>query len=234
MKSLLLLALMSTAAVAQVTPPPVVFYNGNTRIGVFGPVKCDGTTVTCAKVSGKLVLSASGGLSSVTADAPLSGAGTSGSHLSCPTCMASAVWSVSSRTITCGGTGACVLDGGDTQLGLTGAGPVKVYRAFGAGIVDVTDNTGNPGALAIRLSGGTGGDGSLSFCDAAGAIDTTVKRTGVGVVGISMFQNTTSGNEGTTVGAAGGASALPGAPLGYLKIKLNSGATVVVPYWTAP
>lgn len=39
---------------------------------------------------------------------------------------------------------------------------------------------------------------------------------------------------GTTVGAAGAASALPGPPLGYLTVALPGGATVVVPYYNHP
>jgi hypothetical protein len=37
---------------------------------------------------------------------------------------------------------------------------------------------------------------------------------------------------GTTVGAAGGASALPATPLGYLRVKIN-GAVVAIPYFNA-
>jgi hypothetical protein len=36
---------------------------------------------------------------------------------------------------------------------------------------------------------------------------------------------------GTTVGAAGGASALPATPLGYLSISLNGLGTVKIPYY---
>lgn len=42
--------------------------------------------------------------------------------------------------------------------------------------------------------------------------------------------NQPSGNTATTVGAAGAASALPAAPLGYLQIVVN-GTTVKVPYY---
>lgn len=39
------------------------------------------------------------------------------------------------------------------------------------------------------------------------------------------------GSSQTTVGAAGGASALPATPLGYLRINVNGGGTVKVPYY---
>jgi len=42
-----------------------------------------------------------------------------------------------------------------------------------------------------------------------------------------------AGNEQTTVGAAGGASALPGAPTKYLKVVDSSGATLVIPAYAA-
>lgn len=38
---------------------------------------------------------------------------------------------------------------------------------------------------------------------------------------------------GTTVGAAGAASALPAAPLGYITIALPTGTLVKIPYYTA-
>ena len=37
----------------------------------------------------------------------------------------------------------------------------------------------------------------------------------------------------TTVGAAGGAAALPATPLGYLNVTLPSGAAVKVPYFNS-
>lgn len=48
---------------------------------------------------------------------------------------------------------------------------------------------------------------------------------------LAVFPNITSTQ--TTVGAAGGASALPATPLGYLNITLPNGTSVVVPYYTA-
>lgn len=48
-----------------------------------------------------------------------------------------------------------------------------------------------------------------------------------------FLKNMVSANQVTTVGAAGGASAQPATPLGYLKVKLHDGTTVHVPYHTA-
>ena len=40
-------------------------------------------------------------------------------------------------------------------------------------------------------------------------------------------------NQQTTVGAAGGASALPATPLGYFLQKTSAGTTVAIPYYNA-
>lgn len=50
--------------------------------------------------------------------------------------------------------------------------------------------------------------------------------------GAAAIRIDNSANWQTTVGAAGGASALPATPLGYLKVNLG-GSTVVIPYYNA-
>jgi hypothetical protein len=42
-----------------------------------------------------------------------------------------------------------------------------------------------------------------------------------------------AGLQQTTIGAAGGASALPATPLGYFKMERADGTIVAVPYFTA-
>ena len=49
---------------------------------------------------------------------------------------------------------------------------------------------------------------------------------------ISVSSLTYRGATETTVGAAGGASALPATPTGYVPIVLSDGTTVQIPYYT--
>jgi hypothetical protein len=55
--------------------------------------------------------------------------------------------------------------------------------------------------------------------------------TQLAVMSCSSFQNSDAALQTTTVGAAGGASALPATPLGYLTIKRADSSTVKVPYY---
>ena len=59
-----------------------------------------------------------------------------------------------------------------------------------------------------------------------------VEHDGNGVhTDVSVETLTFNGSTQTTVGAAGGASALPATPLGYVSIFLSDGTEVVVPYY---
>ena len=53
--------------------------------------------------------------------------------------------------------------------------------------------------------------------------DITIATQGTGVINLTTDTQ-------TTVGSAGGASALPGAPTGYVKIKIG-GTLRVIPFW---
>jgi hypothetical protein len=48
-----------------------------------------------------------------------------------------------------------------------------------------------------------------------------------------LLRWSTAGNEQTTVGSAGGASALPATPTKYLKVVDSTGATLVIPAYAA-
>ncbi len=57
--------------------------------------------------------------------------------------------------------------------------------------------------------------------------------TGLAVTAAQLLQWTASGNQQTTVGAAGGASALPATPTKFLKVVDSAGTTLVIPAYAA-
>ncbi len=143
--------------------------------------------------------------------------------------------------------------GGGTIVGSTGAADNRAIRSNGAGgstiqssdvVIADTGSITIPAAATINQA--PGGDlHSLSF--AANALR-LVNVDGVNVALSLSFANLTADRvasmpdvagtvvvgsaAGTTVGAAGAASLLPAAPLGYLTVTLPNGTLVNIPYYT--
>lgn len=121
-----------------------------------------------------------------------------------------------------------------------------------AGMMSATGFT-SLGSTAISTGGavlgGTGrfGTGTLATAGTLrlGSTDSILWRNAANSANIGLTLNASNtlvadpmlgwiaGNEQTTVGAAGGASALPGTPTKYLKIKDSAGTTLVVPAYAA-
>lgn len=96
-------------------------------------------------------------------------------------------------------------------------------------------NTGNPFNRLEIYAGGAHWWG-----DGTNAVDTNIARTAVSELSLgagdslrlgngSFFHWGNAANQQTTVGAAGGASALPATPVAYLKVKDSDGNTRVIP-----
>jgi hypothetical protein len=120
-------------------------------------------------------------------------------------------------------------------------------QTFSAGVIvssgNLTVSTGNIAATAGTVTGGTGVTASTGNITAttgdlvatagnvtasAGTVSATnLTSTGTTTLGTVNFSTTSTA---TTVGAAGGASALPATPLGYLIIKV-AGTDRKIPYY---
>jgi hypothetical protein len=101
---------------------------------------------------------------------------------------------------------------------------------------NLTVSTGNITATSGTVTGGSGITATTGNITAttgdliatAGTVSATnLTSTGTTTVGTFNFSTTTTA---TTVGAAGGASALPATPLGYVIVKI-AGTDVKIPYY---
>lgn len=84
------------------------------------------------------------------------------------------------------------------------------------------------GAIGMQIQGvgvPVPGNAAFSYVDGAGVTQFSIKQSGQ-----LMFAS--SGNTATTVGAAGGASALPATPTGYLLVQIGA-VTQKVPYYAS-
>ena len=87
-------------------------------------------------------------------------------------------------------------------------------------------------AVQLQLSGQGGTPRLTVLRDQGSGLSTSWEWTPLGV----SFATWNKANSQTTVGAAGGAAALPGDPAGYLKFVLDDGiapSLVAVPFWPA-
>jgi enamine deaminase RidA (YjgF/YER057c/UK114 family) len=84
-----------------------------------------------------------------------------------------------------------------------------------------SQSTTRPG-LKLNMPSGTSGSQEASGVYDNGTLSYAVRTDGKIVY--------VSGNTGTTVGAAGGASALPATPTGYLQVVIG-GTTYKIPYY---
>lgn len=108
----------------------------------------------------------------------------------------------------------------------TAVGP---YLDVGKGLANTTRavNRTNAANTPFRVVGMAGQSGDLQRWDNSGS--TTLYA--IDAAGIPRW--TATANQQTTVGAAGGASALPATPTKYLKVKDSAGTTLVVPAYAA-
>lgn len=120
----------------------------------------------------------------------------------------------------------------DARLYRKGAGELRTGGSFYVDnglIVDFADG-------ASKLWFGSGFDTNL-YRNAAGSITTDGDlRLGARLFvdgGSFVLGATNAGSFQTTVGAAGGASALPATPTKYMKIQDSSGTTLIVPCYAA-
>jgi hypothetical protein len=133
------------------------------------------------------------------------------------------------------GTG-IVLMGGSKTIGTTGVDTNLVLNPNGTGVVVIQDevqvttvstpatNTDlqlTPNGTGSVLLGGTTAIFGTSTTDQ----DLTLSPNGTGVINFDIPNQ-------TTVGAAGGASALPATPTGYINVKVG-GASYVIPFYDA-
>jgi hypothetical protein len=120
-----------------------------------------------------------------------------------------------------------------TVSGVTGS-PTARVTSFGNGAPQETwalDLQNGTHTLWILCNAGNFTITGTSTATATFTLDTfSLKEVQAGDVNVGGTLRYGSWNTQTTVGAAGAASALPGAPLGYLKITVD-GTSVVVPYW---
>ncbi len=128
---------------------------------------------------------------------------------------------------------------------------IKLKAQYTGGTI--TLDTSNADNAVIRLNTGSGANTQIQLLGTGSGHYITIQGESVRLfVGPSNFEfdfgststsryvdfsNLSSGSSiinqlGTTVGAAGGASALPATPLGYFRIKLNGGV-VAIPYYNA-
>jgi hypothetical protein len=144
------------------------------------------------------------------------------------------VWSISSAiadiSIVNGSSQVYVSPGAGTQL-LYGSNRLFV------GSVDVEAKVNNASAGRIKMTFGsttewTFGDGAGSKAlipNSAHDIGTSAKP--IGTLFANKIRNADAANQVTTVGSAGGATALPATPTGYLVFRLADGTEKQIPYY---
>jgi len=106
--------------------------------------------------------------------------------------------------------------------------------------------TGDNGVLLVRGAAETNhrlqvnANGIIRWGDGTNAVDTELDRAAAGVLRVVQrlrfdggIQWGAAALEQTTVGAAGGASALPATPTKFLKVVDSAGTTLVIPAYTA-
>jgi hypothetical protein len=91
----------------------------------------------------------------------------------------------------------------------------------------VAINQGNAANVAFAVRGMAAQSGALTLWQDSSS------NTLASISAAGLHRWNSAGNEQTTVGAAGGASALPGTPTKYLKVVDSSGATLVIPAYAA-
>lgn len=139
--------------------------------------------------------------------------------------------------------------GGDPDTGLFAPGGNILGMSTGGVQRASIDGSGNlvvdaggtfrwPDGAAATPSCRNATEASGMFRRAAGELN--FSRAGTEVIRISpngfqirqgRFSNGVAGNEVATVGAAGGAAALPATPLGYLQFLNSAGAVINIPYY---
>lgn len=142
----------------------------------------------------------------------------------------------------------CYTFGSDTDTGMYRLGVNSIGFATGGALrASITSSFFIVASSQLTIPDGSAGNPSLCFSNDtntgmyAVAADQIGLSTG-GTLRVTLSTTTlkstlpheyVAGNEQTTVGAAGGASALPATPTKYLKIVDSAGTTLVVPAYAA-
>lgn len=125
----------------------------------------------------------------------------------------------------------------ESAIAFGSAADAKLYRT-GAAALRTDSALRVDGALT---AGGTLSARTMTFSDEASAGTFYIRTTSGARIGLAPASTSTSiildgilqwnvaGNQQTTVGAAGGASALPATPTKYLKVFDSGGTTLVIP-----
>jgi hypothetical protein len=158
------------------------------------------------------------------------------------------------------GQNSTLLSGGTTGNGNIGVGNNMFELTTGSGNIDIGNNSASASIttgvnnilignhtvvdtksnnIVIGVGNGpavTSSNGNSNCILINSSQDTELKASAANQLNIQLESThslRTQFNTGTTVGAAGPASALPATPLGYLSLTLN-GTSVVIPFYTAP
>lgn len=136
-------------------------------------------------------------------------------------------------TVPNGGTGATTPSNARNNLSAASSGINNDITALNTITTDIT--TGGQAGVTVTSPGGNG-----TALTASNGINSVVLTTNGGVLpayiqcigNIQAGTLTLTGPTQTTIGSAGSATSLPGAPLGYLILTID-GQNVVMPFWAA-
>lgn len=184
---LLMLAGLSTAASISASadwlplPPLRIYSQGNSVPDALSfKLRMTGAGVSCTSSGGFEVCTINGGISSVFADSPLAGNGTSGSHLTCTTCANDSlvVHLAGAESITGVKTFGVSADPSFSAAGAHTLTPATPAAAGGTGVTmtyksgdGAAGDASNPGGVGgiFLLKGGSGGAASSAQVGGAGA-----------------------------------------------------------------
>lgn len=122
----------------------------------------------------------------------------------------------------------------DNSFDIGANGATRPRNVYVAGIVAAGNGAVGAPSLTFDSQETTGfykpADGQIGF-SIAGTQEMQLNATNLDLLGVTL--KWAAANEQTTVGAAGGASALPATPTKFLKITDSAGTTLVVPAYAA-
>lgn len=191
----------------------------------------------------------SGGTGAVTAPAALINLGAAASGANADITGLAAIPGTTIQGISAGTPGLDIIDGTGTahvfadtttnggQVVLTNATQTTSLTAQGLTTNAITVNTGNVVVPAGNVTSGTllnttlGAGIAVTALAGGGANSTVLIITGNGTLYQNMLAFTSYATQ-TTIGSAGGASALPATPSGYIPIVVN-GTNFIIPYYKA-
>ncbi len=134
------------------------------------------------------------------------------------------------------GSDVATLTGAQTLTNKTLTSPHMTSPVIDSGGLTITAGASDLGPGAVSIGGGTrASSGALRIANNTFISWRNNGNTNDVAIGVDTTDRLVLGNANvlavaSTVGAAGGASALPATPLGYLRVALN-GAEVKIAYW---